>query len=129
VEREGNDGDLLVRCSKSRWVAEFPDFRIRLEVDDDRIWLRYLGETAKDEATKPNAIVEAILHLQANHGPESATKDTIAAYLETSPATAWRHLKTLVEAGLIRERRRDGGSSTGRGRKMNCFEVISGGLQ
>lgn len=126
VEREGNDGDLVVRCSKARWVTEFPDFRIRLEVDGDQIWLRYLGETAKDEASKPNAIVEAILQLQTNHGRDFATATTIAGYLEANPKTVARYLKGLSEAGLIRERRQPGdASSAGRGRKMNCYDVIT----
>lgn len=127
VEREGDDGELIVRCSKARWVTEFPDFRVKLEVDGDRIWLRFLGEAARDAANKPHAIVEAILHLQANHGPDFATKTAIAGYLEASETTVWRHLKALIEAGLVRERRRDAASSVGRGRKMNVFEVITDG--
>lgn len=124
VEREGDDGDLLVRCSKARWVPEFPDFRVRLDVDGPRIRLLYVGEATKEEAAKPHAIVEAIVQLQANHGEDAATKDTIAAYLEASPGTTWRHLKALVAAGLVRERHRDGAVGGGRGRKTNCYDVV-----
>lgn len=127
VERDGDDGELLIRCSKARWVPEFPDFRVRLDIDGDRICLRYVGEAGKEEQAKPHAIVEAILHLQANHGPDTATKTTIAAYLEVAETTVWRHLKALAEAGLVRERRQEGTIAGGRGRKANCFDVVSGG--
>lgn len=121
VEREAEAGDLLIRCSKARWVPEFPDFRVRLEFDGDRIWLRYVGEVGKEEAARPHVVVSAILDLQRNHGPEAATKAAIAAYLEISERTVQKHLQVLKDGDLIAERKQEATLSSGR--PTICYHV------
>lgn len=125
VERsDDDDGELTIRCSKARWIPEFPDFKVRLEVDGDRVALRYIGEARTDETAKPNAIVGAIIELQERHGVDASTVVSIAGYLDVSDRTVSKHLTTLREAGLVIERQREVLIKGKRGRKASVYDVV-----
>lgn len=123
VERPDPDADsLTVRCTKARYAKEFDPFSVTMDIDGDRARIAYAGDAKAEVASKPSTVVAAIIELQANHGSDSATKDTIAGYLDISVSTVQRYIRTLSEGGLIRERSRNG--SSGRGRPMKCYDVV-----
>lgn len=123
-ERRREDNGLMsITPVKSRWVQEPEPFAAELQMEGGGIRLAFAGERSRDDASRPGEVVSAILAIATNHSPEQATTDVIASYLEVSEPTARRHVRKLVAAGLLGERKRAGTPGM-RGRKMNYYEVI-----
>ena len=124
LEAKGDEGEIVVTPTKSRWCKSPEPFAVRLDVDpvEGTARMVYIGPVSREASAVPGLILEAIHALKAQVGEDGATVATLAGYLGVSEGTVRKHLGRLEAAGLVRRRQRPKQPGAN-GRPPDCYDV------
>lgn len=116
----GENTRMTITHAKSRWGPRLEPFVIELDANREAgtVAVSFAGPVVADAITKGNDIVEAIQAIHTQLGSKGVDATAIAAWLDCSADTVRRHLRKLVQAGLVTNRTIKAGERGGRPKEV-----------